>query len=461
MVRSLRSAHSHQSSAKLVGRVLPLLLSLLVALVAPFVHAAPAALGRSSEVDLPALALTGNDLIGLGIAGYGAKSSYSTAKADDAHAFLTHWGMDELNDDGAIMGDAGADRFYFQILSREYVNTSINDVLTRSLVFDAILEYTDEDAASDGVQALTDGLMAAGSLSVAGPNTGIDADEVVLLTGTGKTPNPYKAADTFPRANAILRSGNLVAVTALLAYDVADVTRSDFEGLLAIQADRLAEGDGPGLSAHLLRLDVPPADASLDTYTALDGVALPGSATWETADAFKARQKSATDSGLVASMHYEVLTYRTQDGDPGPYAFFNVFLYEFPSRRDARLAFDDLLGQYLDAGFYEYGGPELGDESAYIYRGPDNSEQGQEYAVALVRMGTTFFLLRHLTKAAETDQPGVVLHASPEGVITLAEAQADCLDDAETCVDPMPVPRILKRDQVREDATPPAPLERG
>ena len=55
MVRSLRSAHSHQSSAKLVGRVLPLLLSLLVALVAPFVHAAPAALGRSGEVDLPAL----------------------------------------------------------------------------------------------------------------------------------------------------------------------------------------------------------------------------------------------------------------------------------------------------------------------------------------------------------------------------------------------------------------------
>jgi len=277
------------------------------------------------------MALTPLDLDDIGLTGFGQQSSAFLDLEDQVkHYARPSAAMPILDSDAneirAALSAAGFERRYQRQLGRPSRPGAPPSRL-RAFVAPYIVEYASAEGAGAGFTLLETEVPEAEMADVPGTRNIGDRSEITRFQGFTDDGKSYRALDlTF-------QVDNLVAGVTIGEFGGREPDLATVEALgdlLLAKVRRGQQGDGPGLSNVVLRLEGPDSETRADEYGRLNGQTLPNYG--ETQDELADRAGRYGDALVVYGVGQSIAR-----GSPGRSddTRFSVSLYQFASERDA------------------------------------------------------------------------------------------------------------------------------
>ena len=396
------------------------------ALPAPMVVAQDAE--DSEFLDLPAMALTPEDLEDEGLGGYGVGFGEVTYLDELIGPYAQDRNLpeDEVRE---ILEDAGFARWYESFLD---VPPDEDDPAGPSVrtFHSYVLEFANQDGAANGWDFLEDESTSETAHDVRRVKEFGDESEATRDRGKDEA-----TGDEYELLDLSFRLGTLHAGVTIVDWAGGEPEVAEAEALAARLLERieLVLNDGaPGLSNQVVRLTGEEVASSVDSYLILDGDAIP--IYRETARDTKAREQDAADADVTDA--YWLREQIVARGEvPKVIVRYVVELRRFVDDVAAR---DWLAGVEQDIegiGDYEdlvidEDAPTFGDESLAFSATSANGTD--RYRSVSLLVGAT---VAWIDVVGSEMPPATAVEA-------LAEAQAACLEEGG-CPEPLPLPDEL------------------
>lgn len=379
---------------------------------------------KQAPLDLPAMTLRPADLTGEGMGDFGQSFGVLTSDAHEASEFVAYSDIDPESDDITAFADADAERYYIQEIDDSHYDEGEGTIFYNIKVVVLILEYNEAGDAGNGLDAMWHVWSSSDTLLEKRLNEKI-GDDAFYLEGEGV--DNYSGLPT-ERTLLVFQQDNIVA--GILTYNSnsdgtfnQDINEALGHTVLQRVADGL-DGNHPGLSSTIVRLDVPAIGSFYDTYGTISGeVVCPTEVL--VADECASFQDLVDDYNEID--RYNLMVNILTDDDDAD-AFVSVTLRTFEDEESAEARFDELSESWTtDSTDLE--DLDFGDESI---RWSEESDTVTSETV-LVRLDDTIFEISQRATYA----------IDPEGLQELASFQISCIEGNASCIDPIAIPDSL------------------
>ncbi len=374
--------------------------------------------------DIQAMTLTPEDLADEGLEGYGLGFAETSFPDQVIASTAAARGLDE-DEVGEILEDAGFARRY-----DSYLNLPDEDdpaAPTVRQIISYVLEFADEDGAEAAFAFLEDESDNEAAEDVSGGADIGDESEATRDQGEDQA-----TGDEYAQIDLTFRLGNLHAGVAIVDWQGDEPDIDEVEALaehLLERVEETIEDGGPGLGTQVARLTGDGIVTSADSYTLLDGDAI--AAFGESRADSQGRTRAAADVGQTDGYQLWQQLFAGEE-EPDDDVWYQVDVWRFADEDAAEDWLADTedrvaANQLLDNLDIDDGSPAVGDESV-IYT-VETEDGGIRYQSVALRVDATVAVI---DVSAPESPPAAA-------VVTLAEAQAECLDDG-ACPEPFGLP---------------------
>lgn len=395
-----------------------------------------------TPADLAAMTLHPTDLEAAGLTGFLLDAAMYSVDPDDVADWYNALPYDAATDDGMAFSDAAPPRAHANTL---YQPLPEDPTLASYTVLSFAFEYGSRRDARDGLTAIAETWLDADTADEQQLRADLGQDQV-LVTSTGS--NPWEPEE-IDRASVVFRQDNLVGGIILLNYLNDDARAGSqpvpaavdtIHDLAQTHADRMtavADSGGPGLSATMLRLDVPLEQRWRDFYWTADGIpTCPKHVTELEPGTCTTLQDGAATRGETSQ--YLVETRGIVQADTGDMQHaIRLYVITFVDDDAAGAHFAGLPETIANGGggsFVDEQPLDLGDDAmALSWETFDQQWHGREVTVLA---DNSIIRMQIIAQAGMGDDV-------TGDLMDLAELQLACLDGETSCAEPVPVPEHL------------------